>query len=369
MHLGKLRLILIGKIYYMKIHFLFVACIISFYSFAQTEAVLDANNTAIIVGGRGQMILNYGVPSYTIPKTETGIKKSTLFSSALWVGGLDDDGKIHLTASLYGSHKGQDFWNGPSSKNPLLANAKYNKSWVVSQSDIIAHQNDYSLATNDILTWPGNGDTLNGEPWLLAPFVDKNNNGKYEPLLGDYPKIKGFIAAYCIYNDNHGDHTLSKSEPLNIDVHQLFYQEEKGALGGVFDHTNLGWIKIVNRSKNKYHDLRVGVFMDADIGYGYDDLMGTDTLRNLSYAYNGDSYDEGETGYGLNPPAQGVKFLNQKLAASVVIPNNSGVIGIPDTATHFYNYLGGKDKLNNYFTTHLEHSTTDTLFSPFVYAG
>ncbi len=50
-----------------------------------------------------------------------------------------------------------------------------------------------------ILEWPANGNPFakgaGGVALVvnhdLAPFVDVNGDGKYNPLLGDYPAMKG----------------------------------------------------------------------------------------------------------------------------------------------------------------------------------
>ena len=343
-----------------------------FFVFAQTEAVLDANNTSITVGGRGQMILGSDKKAYVVPKKQQAndLERITVFASGLWLAGIDNNGNLHTAAATYGQ-RGSDYAAGPSSINKLATKAKYDKVWKVTRDEIATHCLNPQNPIDAIKTWPGNGDTTNGEPWLLAPFVDINNNSKYEPELGDYPKIKGAVAAYCIYNDNLDYHPESRGEKLNVDVHQLFYQEDLNCLDGILDHTNLAWFKIVNRSKNTYTDLRIGVFMDCDLGYYGDDYFGTDTIRNMSYAYNGDSFDEGELGYGLNPPAQGVKFLNHRLSASLYYSNNSNVVnGNPAIDSNFYYLLQGKNYFGEYYLQTIETvDGKDTIYSPFYRAG
>ncbi|MEY2924370.1 MAG: hypothetical protein RLZZ337_918 [Bacteroidota bacterium] len=340
--------------------------------FGQTSAVLDANNTSIVVSGKGQMILQGDKKAYVVPKKEkeTDLERSTIYASGLWLVGTDDKGKLHAAAATYGQ-KGSDFAAGPSSFSKTVTQTRYDKVWKVTREDIAKHCLNPKNPIDAIKTWPGNGDTSIGEPWLLAPFVDINDNSKYEPELGDYPKIKGAISAYCVYNDNLDYHPESKGVKLNVDVHQLFYQEDLNCLDGILDHTNLAWFKIVNRSKNTYTDLRIGVFMDFDLGYYGDDYFGTDTLRNMSYAYNGDIFDDGPLGYGLNPPAQGVKYLNQPLAASLSYNNNSNSInGNPASDSNFYFFLQGKNYIGEYFwQTRETVDGIDTIYSPFYLAG
>src|SRR5690606_37961170 len=44
-----------------------------------------------------------------------------------------------------------------------------------------------SAITPNILNWPGNGDVSLNQARRLAPFVDVNMDGFYEPTAGDYP--------------------------------------------------------------------------------------------------------------------------------------------------------------------------------------
>ena len=46
-----------------------------------------------------------------------------------------------------------------------------------------------------------NGHTINFDK-DLAPFVDVDNDGNYNPLNGDYPKIKGNQSIWWVMNDN-----------------------------------------------------------------------------------------------------------------------------------------------------------------------
>ncbi|MFY0643161.1 MAG: T9SS type A sorting domain-containing protein [Bacteroidia bacterium] len=315
----------------------------SIYVNAQTQtATLDANNTRIKVLNGGDFFWDHSAANYEVPKVKDQhqVSKSTIFTGAIWIGGYDDSGKLHLAAMTY-RQRGKDFATGPVSNNTDSTSKQFDHIYVVSASDIQAHLVDPTQSTSDILNWPGNGDTTLGQPWQLAPFMDINSNGIYEPIAGDYPKIKGDIAAYCIYND-FKIHTETGGTPLNIDVHQMFYQEKEGTGFSLFEEVNLAYFKIVNRSDNNYRDLRFGIFTDFDIGSFVDDFVACDTVQRMGYAFNGDDFDEGVHGYGENPPAQSVVFLNSPLGAVSYWNNNANPInGNPTQAIHFYNLLSG----------------------------
>lgn len=310
------------------------------YLLAQNQHVtLDVNNTRIGVLNGGDFFTDLNNSEYGVPKAEgIEVQKKTIYSGSIWIGGYDDSNHLHLAAMTY-RQRGNDFYPGPSRNNPEHTRAKYNKIYVIKASDIEAHIASPSSAVGNILHWPGNGDTTNGEPWQLAPFVDVDLDGVYEPLQGDYPKIKGAIAAYCIYNDN-GEHYETGGTPFNFDIHQLFFQED--LQGNLLDDTNLASFKIVNRSNQHYHDVRFGLFIDFDLGFFSDDFVATDTIQNMIYAFNGDEFDDGILGYGENPPAQSCMFLNAEIESSIAYNNNTNPInGNPTESVHFMNYLKG----------------------------
>ena len=299
---------------------------------------LDYNNTSVGIMNGGDFFGNFTASDYYVPKSSTS-PKSTIYTSGLWLGAEEEDGTVHLSAMTY-RQRGQDFWPGPHSKDKISTRTKYDKMYKVSQAEIDAHKANSTNPIPVIQNWPGNGDTTNGEPYQLAPFVDVNSNGKYEPKLGDYPSIKGTGAVYCIYSDQ-GFHTESGGIALGVDIHQLFYQDvAKG-----FEEVNLASFKIINRSDNEYKKFKFGVFVDFDLGNYADDYIGCDSSKNMIFAYNGYDNDEGVLGYGLNPPSQNMMFLNTEMGAAVYYNNDMNPInGNPNTSDNFYNYLDAKWK-------------------------
>ena len=305
---------------------------------AQTQnSTLDYNNTSVVIQNGGDFFWDLSSAKHVVPKSTSGTTKSTIFSGAVWIGAEEEDGSVHLSAMTY-RQRGQDFWPGPSSLDTAAARSKYDKIFEVTAAQIQAHIQNSSNPISAILNWPGNGDTTKGVPYQLAPFVDINKNGKYEPIFGDYPKIKGTAATYCIYTD-HGIHTESGGVPLGVDVHQLFYQDV--ATG--FEEVNLASFTVVNRSDTNYTKFKFGIYVDFDLGNYADDYVGCDSATNMIYAYNGDADDEGVLGYGINPPAQNMMFLNTRLGSALYYNNDfNPVSGNPRNAQDYYNYLSAK---------------------------
>jgi hypothetical protein len=350
----------------MKLLSTFCLMAISFSALAQgtqtmgtASNTLDASNiSATIQTGGDFFTKNPGQtsnsPGFEVPK---GSGKHTIFDAALWIGGKDAAGQIYTASQAYrqGIPAQGSYWPGPIGTTQGAAhNAKYDKVWKVSKAQIQAHIANYSstnyTAPTDIATWPGNGNTANGEAAQLAPFVDVNNDGVYSPNLGDYPKIKGDQALYLILNDK-GNIKVPGSPTMNAEIHVMFYGFNTPGSSPIYN-TVFSEHRIINRGQINFNNFYAGLWVDFDLGYYNDDFVGSDVTNNRFYAYNGDNDDEGTAGYGTNPPVQSVIFLDQYMSSFVYYNNNNSnpTNGTPQTSQNFYNYLTGIWKDGKYMT-------------------
>jgi hypothetical protein len=279
---------------------------------------------------------------YHIPKDSA---TSLMYMMSLEAIGEDANGQLKGAASGY---ELSDFFPGAIADN-YTAQTYINKYgdalWTMTQDEIdyhIAHYQDFNyMPALSLLKWPGNGNTQNGEAAMMAPFVDLNSNGIYEPIEGDYPAIRGDKAVYSILNDKANVHP-NGTEPVGMEIHLLFYQY----LTGPEELINTTFINatIYNRGTLTLYDFHFGAFVDFDLGGYQDDYVGTMIDKNLAYVYNGDLFDgdaPNHQGFGALPPAAGVMSLNGDLYSHVsqANPNQS----LPSTATHYYNLLKGTD--------------------------
>ncbi len=299
---------------------------------------LDINNINAGITNSGDMHWGIGgsqTAMYEVPK---GSGVSSNFASALWIGGLDAGNQLHGAAQTY-RQSGVDYWPGPldttNASIDTTTAVQYDKIWKINYSDINTFIAAYSagsvVATPDMLTWPahGNGNYSRN----LAPFVDHNGDGIYNPYDGDYPKIKGDQALYYIFNDNLASHSSSYT-PMGVEIQGMAYAY--GCPNTVANHNALNYTtfydyKIINRSANNYHDVYVSMWSDVDLGYYGDDYIGTNVSDNYAYAYNGDNYDGflgGPPIYGSYPPAQGFNILKGPRAPlnDGIDNNNNGLI-------------------------------------------
>lgn len=370
-----------------------------FYSFYKTNysaplgpvsvnnfKTLDVNNVRAGIANRGDMHWDMGGAGNAMYEVPKGNGISSNFASALWIGGLDNANQLHGAAQTY-RQGGVDFWPGPldtiSGTIDTVTSKNYDKIWKVSYTDIntfiTAYNSGSVVATPDMLSWPAHGGGNNSN--YLAPFVDHNGDGIYNPNDGDYPKIKGDQTLYFIYNDNLATHSTSFT-PMGIEVQGMAYAYGcPTVVSGKpeLSYTTFYDYKITNRSSNNYHDVFVSMWSDADLGYYGDDYIGSNVAENYGYVYNGDSNDAtiaGVQGYATYMPAQGFNIVKGPVANSMdgIDNNNNGTIdevgedcklnkltyfnnsfaGVPVQTTdpknsyQYYNYMTGfwKDSTN-----------------------
>jgi len=375
---------------------------------------LDINNVKAGIANRSDMHWDIGGTQNAMYEVPKGSGVHSNFASALWIGGLDNGGQLHGGAQTYrqsGGAGGVNFWPGPlDTINATIDTAtslNYDKIWKVSYTDInnfiIAFNSGSVVATHDMLTWPAHGSGNNSRN--LAPFVDYNGDGLYNPNDGDYPKIKGDQTLYFIYNDKLATHSNTFA-PMGIEVQGMAYAYGCPAI--VNGHNELTYTtfydyKIINRSSTNYHDVFVSMWSDVDLGYYGDDYIGSNVADNYGYAYNADGFDEmvaGTGGYGSYIPAQGFNIVKGPLANANdgIDNNNNGTIdeigedckmnkfnyfnnsfaGVPwytvdpDNGQEYYNYMTGYWKDGTPFTCGgggYGPTTGGTITTNWVYPG
>ncbi|MEZ4923479.1 MAG: T9SS type A sorting domain-containing protein [Crocinitomicaceae bacterium] len=326
---------------------LFTLFLLIFSNFALTQSVynLEFNNVLARIQDNGVFFQNpvMSQAAYEFPK---GSNQFAIYSMGYWMGGKDVNSQVHLAGQMYGL--GSDYFPGPIANDYNSAYYQYNflsSIWPISKSTIDDHIANYSTQgytpDQSILNWPGNGNTSEGVAAQLAPYVDVNQNQIYDPLNGDYPLIIGDFAVYTIMNDAANIHTESGGEILGVEIHSMFYQY---TTNDDLNNTTFLHLKIYNRGTTTYNDFIYGIWMDPDIGYAQNDFVGCDTLRNLGFAYNGESTDNGGSGqnpYGTSPPAVGAVFLSDSMHAFVYHGTGGGSQGTPTTPAQYYLYLDG----------------------------
>ena len=318
-------------------------------SFSQSFNYLHYNNVKARLTTNGVFFndKSTGNADYTVPANQDA---SVIYASAFWFGGLDGFNNLHLSATKYGTN--QDLFCGPIAANYTDAtylSKFFENSWSIDYDDIDTHLQNYNtvgyVVPSEIEDWPAHGNTANGEGSNLAPFIDVNHNGIYDPLNGDYPNIRGHRAVYLIFNDAAGVHSESGGEALGMEFHFMFYQY---AANDDMNNTTFINLKVINRSPRTYTNFKVGQFTDGDLGNYSDDYFGSSPEKKMIYTYNGDAVDESlnqnfPNGFEQTPPAVGIKLLNHQMDVSGYF--TSGVTANqsdPTTAGAYWGFMNAE---------------------------
>jgi len=329
---------------------------------AQTTAYqyLNQTNISALFSADGQLFWDGKKANFEAP---IGSGKNTMSSSDLWIGGYDKAGLLHEAAQTY-RESGADFWPGPldtlTGKTDTLNSSLYNNVWRVTKLEIDSFRAGLSTPKS-ILNWPGNGNTSKGYANKMAPFVDLNGNGIYEPAKGEYPDIQGDVMLWWIYNDATYIHGKTQSLPMLVEIQASAYTYNCPS-DPILSNTIFVNYKVINRSQLTYNKVFVGQFADLDIGNIFDDYVGCDSTSNTFYGYNSTDFDRDTIitgkgisysykGYSNTLPAQSVCFLKGPIGdnglempmSKFMYYNNEDNTpqGNPTTSTSYYNLLTG----------------------------
>ncbi|HLN52242.1 MAG TPA: T9SS type A sorting domain-containing protein [Lentimicrobium sp.] len=317
---------------------------------------LEVNNVRARINTGGDMWWDFEVAQYEIPK---GSRKTSMFSAALWIGGIDVNDQLKLAALRYrqgptssSPGTGNDFWPGPLTVDGTAAIneatcAEYDRLFPISRAEVdefLAWRADPSSNPNytippSILEWPAHGDLSQKQSWFLAPFVDADGDLYYDPNNGDYPYydlsnelchsntptqetiegtskggllsdqvIKGDETLWWVFNDKGNIHTETQGTPIGLEIRA---QAFGFATNDEINNMTFYSYEIINRSTYRLTGTYFSQWVDTDLGDGWDDYVGCDVDRGLGYSYNGKPQDgDGQYwAYGNQPPAIGVDFF------------------------------------------------------------
>ncbi len=373
---------------------------------ATASADLDVNNVRTKILNGGDMWWDLSNPKYEIPKIadQNSVRKHSLFSGAIWVGGYDVGRSLKLAAMTY-RQNGVDFWPGPLDANGNTDEGsckKWDNIYKVTQKEIIEHAENYKNGTptlsENISGWPGRPG-INSP--VMAAFKDDNGNSKYDPLLGEYPVLQDecqgqFLGSgknlpedqpdqmlYFSYNDKGNIHSESGAAPIGLELHTTAFAY---ATNDEINNMTFYTTRIVNRGNTSLYETYFGEWVDADLGNYKDDYVGCDVKRSLGFCYNGDDNDEGILGYGLNPPSVGIDFFEGPKKDTLIIngtdtitkwelgmskfvyyDNDPSNFGNPNLPIHFYYYLTGRWKNGQCMTADYKQGRTGTNCTNYLF--
>lgn len=322
---------------------------------------LHVNNVRARINTGGDMFWDLaGTGQYYIPANSS---KTSVFSSSLWIGGLDVNNQLKLAALRY-RQVGQDYWTGPLTIDGTATIddetcSEWDRFFPVTRAEVdqfiqwFNSENKteefpgYTIPIS-ILEYPAHGDVSKGQSYYMAPFKDVDGDGNYDPNFGDYPYydlenelcplnfvgdpnyvptptmesefypnyfggllvdqvLKGDETLWWVFNDKGNIHTESGGSAIGMEIRA---QAFGFATNDEINNMSFYSYEIINRSTYELTQTYFSPWIDTDLGYAWDDYVGCDVQRGLGYCYNGLPVDEGgPEAYGEQPPAVGVDFF------------------------------------------------------------
>ena len=332
------------------------------------------------------------LPRFKWPKNQVN-NTNLIFASGFWLGGKDQaTGQVITAVQTYRGNL-RNYWPGPLVRNVARTKQECNfwdQHFKVTKSDLDtfflqSFPAPSNLIPMPILKWPGKGNQYLKDAAVLllnnnmaafdqnlAPFVDVDGDGIYNPLVGDYPDLGNRLSmVWWIMNDagnikNFPENTLPvPAAGLEFQVLASVYPNSGGH--NYLENCLFMDFKVSNKGNYNLDSCYVGFWTDFDLGNAGDDYVQCHVQKNLSIVFNGDNDDEGLRGYGLNPPALALKVLDGPKAFlnDGTDNNRNGIVdepgektlfssfvyysiggnptnGDPTKYTDFYNYLRGR---------------------------
>jgi len=340
------------------------------------QEFIHANNIRAMVLNGGDNFWDLDDAQFTVPYNGQG-SPSSIFATALWLGAMDKNDQLRVSTVSYRSVRNCGYEAGPIFDDPNrpfdIDYENWDKIFSVHQSDILAHQEDFDDGVVDnpidaIFGWPALGNKhfegIHGFPLELtisgAGFHELPNsiNGIYEPELGEYPHVDGMSPEalpgeikWCVYNNHAEGSSPTSTDPLSFEIQQTMYA--MSCPNEALSNSLFVRYKLINKSGQDYKDLKLGQWMDPDLGCYTDDYIGCDPRSNSAYSYNVDEVD-GEVGNTCNgkiatyphPPISSLTFLNVNLDKFGYY-NNSAFASLPPAQTdpttpiEYYHFMNG----------------------------
>lgn len=301
--------------------------------------IISSNDHAVFMSSPRGQLCTQG-PGYGGYSIKPNFPERLIYGAGIWVAGTDEDGEEHVSVIMQ-DYYDHNFVAGPVANDYSLQSWSSNFNAVYGPYQIWHHntfwQDSNYVPSAEIMAWPAHGDTSNGESWMLAPFVDYNNDGVYNPYDGDYPDVPFDQNHYIVYNDDNNPPDPLGGKRLKVEVETMISTTNKSDIPtpGLF----LLNVTIRNKSEHTYDDFYVGFNADFDIEFEFDDYVGCDTLLDMIYGFSKNDRDTDPNTYMKSTPSVGFVFLNQELGGFMALDHGNNPWSNPQTTSEAYNLL------------------------------
>lgn len=281
--------------------------------FQDLGVYISADNTEMRTIDAFQVVANQHLGAFSV--TESGLYNTDSITARPFIYAAGNNLVAKNNNSVvgsYGTFNNSNLYNFGPFTNVASYNSKirsiYSRGNFVSKKLIQDHIDSLNFGSSSyipghgIREWPAHGDVSIGQAANVAPFVDVNNNGNYEPMLGDYPKIFG---DECYLAIGHLPSNQVGSAEIELHSYRFTFSCDTGS---VIKKTIFQRNHFIPRGM-ALDSVYVGVNVDFDIGSATDDYAGTNVELGMIYGYNGGLNDLGPGGFGTQIPAYGVITL------------------------------------------------------------
>ncbi len=337
------------------------------------------NNVRARLNTGGDVWWDLSDGKYIVPKPAPGdLEISSIFAGGVWIGGTDPSGNLKLAGITYRNSTSNDFYTGPldpetgGTDKPICED--WDRFFTVLGEDVNLAIDAFDAGTFtcdsvglDMRYWPGKGNPYFLEKYEfelpntgqgLGAFWDEDQDGIYDPCVGDFPiiDIRGCEPEtreaatelvpdemiFWIYNDAGGVHSETQGQPIKMEVQ---VQAFSYATNDEINDMTFQRYKLINRATTDIQDCYFAMWVDPDLGCYSDDYIGCDVERSMAIVYNEDALD-GDVGItcpgGVNTyqdevPMLGVDYFRGPLSPKLInefgefVTPPAGFVGEIDT--------------------------------------
>lgn len=167
------------------------------------------------------------------------------------------------------------------------------------RSQVNAHLADLADGRLDqpidaILRWPGRGNSRYASTSIsqdLAPFVDADGDGLYDPSRGDYPAFAADQALWWVFNSQTVPRASGASPPSNVEV-QVLAQAYEGLADVELARSLRYTYTVINRGAVSLDSVTVSMWQDFELGCPDSTKIGSIPALRTTYVYNSGNRDE-----------------------------------------------------------------------------